>query len=392
MKNVKISVIIPVYNVEKYLKQCLDSVINQTLTDIEIICINDNSNDDSLNILEKYAKKDNRIFIISNEKNMGGGFSRNEGLKIANGEYISFIDADDWVEKEMLEFTYDEAKLKNLDLVLFLAKNFDDNTKEIYENNYYNFKCFNNSFDNRVFHPYEAKDFIFTIAVSPWLKLYKKDLIDRSNAKFPQERVMHDNPFFYHIFLNADRIELIRKYFYYRRRHNESLINMRPKWLLHIVPISNLVVDVFKQNKLFDEYKNAVINRKIHIIQQEYNKMSENYQKKFFKEISKDFLKIKENNSQNLDYLINLNQKNLIFYLNILNAESYSEFSISNELSNLKINLNNLKIKFELLKKQKKSIKKENKDLKSKIESLESSNSWKITKPIRKFNNFFRGK
>ena len=383
MKDIKVSVIIPVYNVEKYLDKCLDSVINQTFKDIEIICINDSSSDNSLNILEDYAKLDDRISIINNKENRGGGFSRNEGLKLVKGEYISFIDADDWVEINMLERTYNEAKRKNLDLLFFLAKNFDDYTGEIYETDYYNFKCFENSFDNKVFHPNEVKDFIFRIAVSPWLKLYKKDLLDKSNAMFPEERVMHDNPFFYQVFLNANRVELIREYFYYRRRHNESLINMRPKWLLHIIPISNSIVNAFKENNQFNDYKVQVINRKLNIIRNQYENMGENYKKAFFKEIKKDFHKVEENPTQKLEYIVSLNRRNLIFYLNALNAESYSEFVVLNENHNLKINIRNLR-------KNLKSSKRENKSLKSKIKSMESSNSWKVTKPIRKFNGFFR--
>ncbi len=390
MDDIKVSVIIPVYNVEKYLEKCLSTVINQTLKEIEIICINDGSSDNSFNILEKYSEKDNRIFIINNKENRGGGFSRNEGLEIAKGEYVSFIDADDWVEEDMLEYVYNESKSKNLDLILFLAKNYDDINERFYETDYYNFKCFDKSFDNRVFCHDEAKNFIFRVAVSPWLKLYKKDLLDKKNLKFPEERVMHDNPFFYNVFLNANRISLIRKYFYYRRRHNASLINMRPKWLSHIVPISNLVVEAFKNNNAFNEYKNAVINRKIFLIRDEYNKMPEKYQKLFFKEIVREFTNIHKNHDKNLEYALNLNQRNLIFYTNILNADSFSEFFILNEISNLKIDLNNFKIKFKLLKKENKFIKKENKNLKSKIEIIESSIICKILKNIKKSINFFR--
>ena len=94
---VKVSVIIPLYNVENYLKQCLDSVVNQTLKEIEIICINDGSTDNSKQILEDYARKDDRIKII-NRKNSGQGVARNVGIKYAKGEYIGFVDSDDWVD------------------------------------------------------------------------------------------------------------------------------------------------------------------------------------------------------------------------------------------------------------------------------------------------------
>lgn len=109
--NIKVSVIIPVYNVEKYLRQCLNSITNQTLEDIEIICINDGSTDNSLKILKKYAQKDQRIIII-NKENSGAADSRNKGLKIAQGEYIGFVDGDDWIDKNYYEKLYNVA-LKN---------------------------------------------------------------------------------------------------------------------------------------------------------------------------------------------------------------------------------------------------------------------------------------
>ena len=385
MSNIKVSVIIPVYNAEKYIKQCLNSVVNQTLKNIEIICINDSSEDNSLLILEEYSKRDGRILIVDNKENIGGGFSRNKGLKVAKGEYISFIDADDWVENNMLEYTYNEAMGENLDLLLFLAKNFDDETKEIYENDYYNIRCWGKLMNNRIFRHDEVESSIFCLPVSPWLKLYKKEFLDNINAVFPKERVMHDNPFFFNVFLKAQRIKLIRKYFYYRRRHESSLINMREKWFWDIIPISNLIVDAFKKNKVFDKYKESAINRKVFTIRSEYDKMDEKYQRKFFKEIVNEFSKISNDFNQWLDYLFSLDQRNLFFYMNIIKSKSFHDFTKLNEISNLRMDNNDLKEK-----KENEIIKKENKALKNKIKRIESSNSWKITKPIRKITSFFR--
>ena len=102
----KISVIIPVYNVEKYLSRCLDSVCSQTFNDIEIICINDCSPDNSAEILQEYAEKDKRIRIINKEKNGGLSAARNSGFAVATGEYIYFLDSDDWIELDFLEKMY----------------------------------------------------------------------------------------------------------------------------------------------------------------------------------------------------------------------------------------------------------------------------------------------
>ena len=115
---VKVSVIIPVYNVEPYLKQCMDSVVGQTLKDIEIICVDDGSTDNSLDILREYAAEDSRIQIIE-QKNAGAGAARNNGMRYATGKYLSFLDSDDFFEPRMLEKAYDLAEKDQADFVAY---------------------------------------------------------------------------------------------------------------------------------------------------------------------------------------------------------------------------------------------------------------------------------
>ena len=112
---IKVSVIVPVYNVEKYLRECLESLVNQTLKEIEIICINDGSEDSSLEILNEYASKDSR-FVIINQENCGQSVARNKGLDVAKGEYIGFVDSDDWVDLNFFENLYSEAVKNNSDI------------------------------------------------------------------------------------------------------------------------------------------------------------------------------------------------------------------------------------------------------------------------------------
>ena len=114
----RVSVIIPVYNVEKYLPQCLDSVVNQTLPDIEIICVDDGSTDSSLDILKDYARRDKRITVLR-QKNLHAGVARNAGLSIARGEYLSFLDSDDFFELDMLDQCYAKLKKDKSDVCIF---------------------------------------------------------------------------------------------------------------------------------------------------------------------------------------------------------------------------------------------------------------------------------
>lgn len=111
----KVSVIVPVYNVEKFLSRCLDSLIRQTLEDIEIICVNDSSTDNSLSILQYYAKRDARISVIS-QANQGVSVARNTGMKFATGEYIGFVDSDDWIDLNFYEKLYNAAKKEDADI------------------------------------------------------------------------------------------------------------------------------------------------------------------------------------------------------------------------------------------------------------------------------------
>lgn len=115
--NPKVSIIIPVYNTEKYLSRCLNSLVKQTLHDIEIICINDGSEDNSLSILENYASSDERIVLID-QKNQGQSVARNRGIEIARGKYIGFVDSDDWVDDNYFEKLYCAAENNNCDIAV----------------------------------------------------------------------------------------------------------------------------------------------------------------------------------------------------------------------------------------------------------------------------------
>lgn len=127
----KVSIIIPVYNVEKYLRQCLDSVVNQTLTDIEIICVNDCSPDNSLSILKEYAENDNRIKIIDLKENVGLGQARNIAMQQATGEYIMFVDSDDWLELVACKKAYDRINTNESDVCFFTYNLYDEKKGKI---------------------------------------------------------------------------------------------------------------------------------------------------------------------------------------------------------------------------------------------------------------------
>ncbi|WP_458404750.1 glycosyltransferase family 2 protein [Methanobrevibacter sp.] len=184
--NPLVSIIIPVYNTEEYLRECLDCLINQTLIDIEVICIDDGSSDNSLQILNEYSQKDKRIYVLENRVNQGQSISRNKGLDIANGEYITFLDSDDYVEYDAYEKLYTFAKYHNHDLVAFDAIRFNNigiewksilHSKAGYDNIYANTSVF------------EHKKLIYDTSIT---KFIKKDFIDKYNFRFIENVIYED--------------------------------------------------------------------------------------------------------------------------------------------------------------------------------------------------------
>ena len=162
----KVSVIVPVYNVEKYIDKCLESLVNQTLADIEIIVVNDGSPDNSQLIVDEYVKKYPKKIRSFIKENGGQGSARNLGLEYSRGEYISFVDSDDWLEDEALEKMYYKAKKEDSDIVICDMKDcFEDGTEEIYNCTKYNT--------------------VFEVTPSASNKLFKKSIIDKHRLKCP---------------------------------------------------------------------------------------------------------------------------------------------------------------------------------------------------------------
>lgn len=218
----KVSVLIPVYNVEKYLEQCLDSIIKQTFTDIEIICVNDGSTDKSGDILKRYAVKDSRIVIV-NKKNGGLPSARNAGIDAAKGKYLSFVDADDYIRPDMIEKLYNTAVKSKAEIVICGANIFPEEPRAnnwLYtvlspQEEYYE-KCS----DDLLFKNPASRPFI-------WRTFVSKALIDRNNFRLREDiHIGEDNAFQFRVYPKADGIALIPdKLYNYRWFREDSLMN-----------------------------------------------------------------------------------------------------------------------------------------------------------------------
>ena len=246
----KISVIIPVYNSSTYLRKCLDSVVNQTLKDIEIIVINDGSNDDSKNIIEEYTVKYKNIIFIDQE-NKGIGKTRNIGIKKATGEYITFVDSDDYIKENMLEEYYKYAKKHNFDLVIGSYIKKINNKEIIFENN--KFKTGNVKTTPQI---------LYLIEYGPWAKLYKREMLINNNIYFDEKRKYEDMPFVSKALLKSKLIGQITEPYYYYIIHNNSETTTMDKRVFDILDILKEIKDYYKREYyLRDELDYVIINK-----------------------------------------------------------------------------------------------------------------------------------
>lgn len=241
----KISVIIPVYNVEEYLRECLDSIINQPFKDIEIICVNDGSTDNSLKILQKFAQKDSRIIILD-RKNSGAPSSRNAGMQIAQGEYIGFVDGDDWIDKDYYEKLYNNAIIKGADIARCTYKYcypFYSEDSEL-----------NAIIKERLINDENLK--INEHSVVIWNAIYNYDFLKRNKINYFDEDLpmSHDVPFTARVdFLSKKTIPVRKTYYYYRKNRKGQLIAPSLKRLQCVLEANRRVITFINSLENIDE-------------------------------------------------------------------------------------------------------------------------------------------
>lgn len=203
-----VSIIIPIYNIEKYLEKCIKSLINQTYRNLEIILINDGSTDESARICEEYKEQDNRIVFI-NKKNGGAASAKNKGLKVAKGDYITFVDSDDFIEPDMIEYMVNTIKKYNSDIIQCSFTNLYKNTERFKQDKIVEQKISSKDFLELFLTKWDSSLF--------WNKLFKRDVIE--NVFFKEGRCIDDEFFTYKCVINSKSIVTSNKIVYnYRMR------------------------------------------------------------------------------------------------------------------------------------------------------------------------------
>ena len=319
---VKISVILTAFNEEKYIKKAIESILNQTLTDLGLIVVNDGSTDNTLDIINSFD--DDRLKLINHE-NMGPGASRNKALALAEGEYVMYLDGDDWYREDAMEIAYMEAKAKDTDFTFYQMINYDDKTGEIYENDWFNLNIFDESFENTVFNMNDFKGSIFDLSVGVCQKIYNISFLKRIDAKFPEGILFEDMPFFYYVLLKAEKISIVKKQLYYRRKHEESITNVVDGKFLDTIPAGQALMRIFTENEWYDTYKFDLLAYKINGPRFALRDIKENYKIPLYELIKKDYDSIKQSQYYQ-DYLDNLGPVKKKFFLDIIESEDYDDF------------------------------------------------------------------
>ena len=305
--NPKVSVIIPVYNVEKYIRQTLDSVVNQTFKEIEIIIVDNKSTDKTLEIINEYAKNDSRFTIYKNSKNLKQGLARNFGVQMARGQYIFFIDGDDYMELNAIEKLYKRITESNADITICTWNQFDDLTGKIDKGHVYaKLKQIPTEFDDKTFNWRDIKYSVFWQTSVPWDKMYRRDFLLGKDVKFPGEIFFEDNVFVYDALFKADKISILREdLIFYRCNRKNAVTNSRNHIFFDYLKIFNLIGDNLKKIGLFDEMKYFYWDYKVITLYWWFMKIRLPYKRKFFNMMKYDFKNILEIKEEDKEFVRN---------------------------------------------------------------------------------------
>lgn len=238
----KVSVIVPIYNVEKYLEKCINSLLSQTLEDIQIILVNDGSKDNSGNIAREYEKNNKNRIIYVEKENGGLSDARNYGLKYATGDFIAFLDSDDYIEKNAYEEMYNKAIEENADYV----------------------ECdFIWEFPNKIRvdkqYPYKnKKEMLSFVRVVAWNKLIKRQLITDNNLEFPKGLRYEDVEFTYKLIPFINKFTYVDKPFIHYVQREGSIANVQNERTAEIFTVLDNVIEFYKKNNIYEEYRDEL--------------------------------------------------------------------------------------------------------------------------------------
>lgn len=317
----KISVIIPIYNVEKYLSRCLDSVCSQTCKDIEIICVNDCSSDNSAEILQEYAEKDKRIKTINKTINQGQSVARTDGLKLASGEYIYFLDSDDWISANFLEIML--AAIINNKQDAVCCTNILSVTENGQSAKFIKRDCCEG------FRPFHES------VLMPWAWLLKRKFLDQFDVIFPEGLVYEDVYFFYVLIRSLETVYVTSEPIYYHFENSNSTmgkVSNRTIKKYDIIKNIELIFKKYKQENKLDTWSIPFFYFPHYMLRIHENKVQ------FYLKLRELFLIMKDDVLNNTSLYSNME---LEFFNNVINYETYQDYKQVNQslIASLKKNI-----------------------------------------------------
>lgn len=259
MENIKVSVIVPVYNSDQYLETCLNSLLRQTLHEIEIICVDDGSSDYSCQILDEYAQKDERLCVL-HQINQYAGVARNNGFAVARGEYVCFFDSDDFFDLTLLKKAYSKAKSSNADIVIFGAKKYHTDTKTFERTNLY----FDRKYlpKKKVFSYKDISDHIMMLTTpAPWTKLYRREFIQEQKLQFQSLQNSNDAYFTLLSMCVAKRISYVNEdLVYYRVGQSNNLQSRKSKYPTCFIEAYKALYEELNHRGIFNELEKSYVD------------------------------------------------------------------------------------------------------------------------------------
>lgn len=239
--DVKISIVVPVYNVENYIEKCLNSLVKQTLKEIEIIVVDDGTPDNSVEIIKKFENRYSNLHLVQ-KKNGGLSDARNCGMTYCKGEYIGFVDSDDYVEPDMYEALYREAKKTGADLVVCdYVKEYANGSRIVKARQYTS-----------------SKDMFLGGLAAAWNKIYKKDLIERSGAVFPKGLIYEDTDFFCRLIPYVTGCGYVNRAFVHYIQREGSIANTQGKKIAVIFDVFDKILEYYDERQFTQEYRDEL--------------------------------------------------------------------------------------------------------------------------------------
>lgn len=316
MTSAKVSIIIPTYNVEMYLDECLVSVKRQTLQDIEIICVNDGSTDNSLSIIKKYAEGDPR-FVIIDKENGGYGKAMNIGLDKATGEYIGIVEPDDFVPLSMYEDLYNEAKEHNLDMI---KADFYRFTRDMENGNMslvYNHLDKTDSWYGKVFDASSEPEAIRFI-MNTWSGIYRREFLEKHHIRHNETpgASFQDNGFFFQTFIRAKRAMIVDRPYYMNRRDNpNSSVNNKEKVYCMNVEYDYIREILMAEPEVWEKFKYMYTLKKFHNYNFTLGRIGDEFKKEYVERISREFKRARDKGELTPEVFRGQEWENLMFMI-----------------------------------------------------------------------------